>query len=229
MKMVSVIGDSISTYSGYNPEGYAVFYDYNMQQKNGLSSVYDTWWAKVNQALRAYICVNNSYSGSKVTGLTFPAATSAQRTGALHTQQYSPDIILIYIGFNDFGSGVPIQKNGFFHQRGQDLSCFADAYSALLSRVKVYYPNAKVVCGTLMRTRLAGEDGWQFPEHFAGTAFEAYNQAIRAVCKKQNCYLADIAALNMRYETLDGTHPTQNGHTTLYKAWVMCLSELGFL
>lgn len=229
MKMVSVIGDSISTYSGYNPEGYAVFYDYNMQQKNGLSSVYDTWWAKVNQALRAYICVNNSYSGSKVTGHAFPAATSAQRTGTLHTQQYSPDIILIYIGFNDFGNGVPIQKKGFFRKRGQDLNYFADAYSMLLSQVKAQYPNAKVVCGTLMRTRMAGEDDWRFPEHFAGTAFEEYNRAIRFVCKKQNCCLADIAALEMRYETLDGTHPTRNGHTTLYKAWVMCLSELGFL
>lgn len=62
MKMVSLIGDSISTYSGYNPEGYSVFYDYHLQQKNGLSSIYDTWWAKVNQTFCAYICVTNSDS-----------------------------------------------------------------------------------------------------------------------------------------------------------------------
>ena len=38
------------------------FYDYHLQQKNGLSSIYDTWWAKVNQTFYAYICVTNSDS-----------------------------------------------------------------------------------------------------------------------------------------------------------------------
>ncbi len=54
---VSILGDSISTYSGYNPKGYTVFYDAEMQKRNGLYSAYDTWWAKVNQELRAYLCV----------------------------------------------------------------------------------------------------------------------------------------------------------------------------
>ena len=64
---VSIVGDSISTYEGYNPDRYKVFYNRTMQMANGLNSVYDTWWAKVNQSLHAYLCVNNSYSGSKVT------------------------------------------------------------------------------------------------------------------------------------------------------------------
>ena len=53
MKLVSILGDSISTFEGYNPLGYSVFYDQEMQNKNGLKTVYDTWWAKVNQALGA--------------------------------------------------------------------------------------------------------------------------------------------------------------------------------
>ena len=55
MRLVSIIGDSISTYEGYNPSGYAVFYDQEMCARNGLKSVYDTWWAKVNQFLHAYL------------------------------------------------------------------------------------------------------------------------------------------------------------------------------
>ena len=39
MLMVSIIGDSISTYSGYNPKEYAVFYDAVNQYRNGLTSV----------------------------------------------------------------------------------------------------------------------------------------------------------------------------------------------
>lgn len=76
---VSILGDSISTYNGFNPHGYAVFYDEEMQKRNGLNSVYDTWWAKVNQELRAYLCVNNSYSGSRVSGMDFPAGCCLER------------------------------------------------------------------------------------------------------------------------------------------------------
>lgn len=53
---VSILGDSISTYQGYQPPGYAVYYQDYYRYINELNSVYDTWWAKVNQYLRAYIC-----------------------------------------------------------------------------------------------------------------------------------------------------------------------------
>ena len=58
MRLVSIVGDSISTFEGFNPPGYAVFYDKEMIERNGLRTVYDTWWAKVNQALHAFLCVN---------------------------------------------------------------------------------------------------------------------------------------------------------------------------
>ena len=70
------------------------FYDIEMQRKYGLNIVYDTWWAKVNQALHAYLCVNNSYSGSKVTGKDFPSAVSEERVANLHNGEHYPDVIL---------------------------------------------------------------------------------------------------------------------------------------
>lgn len=229
MRLVSIVGDSISTYAGFVPEGYAVYYDYDMQRKNKLDSVYDIWWAKVNQALHAYLCVNNSYSGSKVTGHTFPASSSDLRTSLLHTATDKPNIILIYIGFNDFGNGVPIKAKGLRYIFKRDPNYFMDAYSQMLSKIKCNYPNSKIVCGTLARSTLVSNKNWILPEYFAGVSFEAYNQAIRQVCKKEKVYLADIAALQIQYETLDGTHPTKNGHITLYQAWVHCLATLGLL
>lgn len=229
MRLVSILGDSISTYEGIVPKGYAVFYDSAKQQRNGLNSVYDTWWAKVNQAIHAQLCVNNSYSGSKVTGITFPAACSDLRTSALHTPKYRPEIILIYIGFNDFGNGVPIKKKGIQHISQKDVTFFMDAYSQMLSKIKHNYPCAKIVCGTLARTFIVNKKDWSFPENYAGVKFDDYNHAIRQVCKKEKCYLADIDSLQIQYETLDGSHPTKNGHLTLYQAWTHCLSELGLL
>lgn len=224
--MVSIVGDSISTYKGFNPSGYAVYYDEEMCARNGLNDVYDTWWAKVNQYLRAYICVNNSYSGSRVTGECFPAAISKERLMNLHTERYSPDMILIYIGFNDFGYGVKVWKDGLISMGGNDRSVFADAYEIMLSTLKRQYPDAVIVCGTLMRTFIRDRINWIFPEEYAGAIFEDYNKAIRKACKKQKCLLADISALNMSYETLDGTHPTANGHRTIAQAWIECIKKL---
>lgn len=229
MKFVSIVGDSISTYEGYNPQGYSVFYDREMQRENGLKSVYDTWWAKVNQALHAYLCVNNSYSGSKVSGENFPAAVSEQRMNMLKTKEYSPDYILIYIGFNDFGSGVPISANQIKQGLNLDSVFFEEAYDIMLQKIISRNPQAKVICGTIMRTKIRGIDSWNFPECYAGIGLEEYNDAIRRVVKKNNCIIADISRLDMRYETLDGSHPTVNGHVTIANAWIKCLCDLKIL
>ncbi len=227
MRLVSILGDSISTYEGYNPTGYAVYYDKEMQSRNGLTDVYDTWWAKVNQALHAYLCVNNSFSGSRVTGESFPAAISPERVNNLRTAQYDPDIILIYIGFNDFGNGIKTTKKSLFKRFNPLL--FEDAYNKMLTDIKGTYPAAKVVCGTLMRTRIAGDDNWAFPEICKGTNFEDYNAVIRKASKENHCCLADLSALGVRYETVDGSHPTKAGHQEIANAWLSFLLQMDFL
>lgn len=229
MRFISIVGDSISTYAGYNPEGYAVFYDKEMQERNFLNSVYDTWWAKVNQALDAYLCVNNSYSGSRVSGAGFPAASCEERLKNLQTNMYQPDIILIYIGFNDFGHGVKVVRKGIKPPGRKDIQIFSDAYEHMLVRIRRLHPKATIVCGTLLRTKIRNHDEWIFPESYAGVNFEDYNVAIRKICKKQKCCLADIASLNIPYETLDGSHPTNNGHVTIAHAWITRLGELGII
>jgi len=229
MRLVSIIGDSISTYAGYQPEGYKVYYNEEMQRRNSLFSVYDTWWAKVNQSLKACLCVNNSYSGRKVTGTGFPAASCDERLTTLHTDRYQPDIILIYIGCNDFGQGVQIAQRGLKFLRKPNMLIFSDAYEHMLIRIHQLYPKATIVCGTLMRTCIKHKEEWTFPKTFNGVNFEDYNAAIRKICKKQKCCLADLASLHISYETLDGSHPTKKGHITIAHTWLKCLSTLGFM
>lgn len=214
MRLVSILGDSISTFEGYNPQGYSVFYNEKEQCRNGLRSVCDTWWAKVNQALKAFLCVNNSYSGSRVTGTGFPSASCNERLLHLCTDQYTPDIILVYIGFNDFGNGVKVKK-GFLKK---DLLSFEYAYDIMVSTLKNRYPNSTIICGTLMRSTIKKQNDWVFPERYAGMNFSNYNSVIRQICKKRKCFVADLENVMLKYETLDGTHPTAEGHMTIAKA-----------
>lgn len=224
-QLVTVLGDSISTYAGFHPDGYRVFYEGERLEQNGLESVYDTWWAKVNQHLHAYLCVNNSYSGSTVSGTAFPAANSLERTSALHKGGYIPDIILVYLGLNDFGRGIPIKPKKTFLRKA-DPDYFGDAYLLMLERIRKNYPDSTIICGTLMKTYIRNSPTWAFPENFAGLLYEDYNAAIRRACKKKNCVLADLEETGIVYETLDGSHPTQKGHMEIAEAWINCLSRL---
>lgn len=221
--LVSILGDSISTYSGYNPKGYAVYYDEEYQKRNGLNSVYDTWWAKVNQSLNAYLCVNNSYSGSEVSGMEFPAGCCQERLMNLQTAEYTPDLILVYLGFNDFGYGVPISCAPLSNNGRANLSFFEDAYHQMLTGLRYFYPSAKIICATLMRTTLQWDRQWSFPDRLGGICIDEYNNAIRRAAANCHVSLADLAKRNRKYETLDGTHPTAMGHQTIADEWIACL------
>lgn len=222
MKMVSILGDSLSTFQGYNPPGYSVYYDRYMQEYNGLKNVSDTWWDKVLKSMQARLCVNNSYSGSKVTGEFFPAAACAERLQNLGTEENSPDYILIYAGFNDFASGTELISS-------LDTYGFEDAYDLMLKNIQKNYPQAEILCGTLMRTEIRGDHFWQFPEYWAGIGLEDYNNVIRWVVQENHCALADLGRGDARYETLDGAHPTVQGHKTLAAKWIACLTDMGIL
>lgn len=222
MKPISIVGNSISTYAGCNPPDCSVFYDEAKQQANGLTSVHDTWWHKVIDHLGGQLCVNESYSGSKVSGQGFPSASCEKRLSRLHTAEATPALILIYIGFNDFCAGVKIHPND---RPKQIPDCFEDSYTAMLETITQFYPTATVICGTLLKTCAKGHDTWNFPEAYAGIHLDRYNDAIRRLTHEKNVLLADLAATHIRYETLDGAHPTVNGHQIIADAWISCLKK----
>ena len=222
MKLVSILGDSVSTFQGTNPRGYSVFYDTSMQRVNGLNSVSDTWWDRVITSMNARLCVNNSYSGSRVTGDAFPAAACEERLQNLGTQEANPDYILIYAGFNDFAGGAELISS-------LDTYGFEDSYDQMLRTIRQNYPSARTVCATLMRTRVRGDHNWQFPEYWAGIGLEDYNNVIRWTAQENRCDLADLARSSVRYETLDGAHPTAQGHREIAVNWIKCMADLRIL
>lgn len=215
---ISIVGDSISTYPAFNPYGYAVYYRADRLYDNEMSSVHDTWWMQVIDTLGGQLCVNNSYSGSKVAGKFFPAACSDERCSSLHDEA-QPDVILIYIGTND---------RGFRTELCLDDPCdtlgFYGAYRTMLRKIKSNYPNAKVVCATLLMGRL--KDGQNLDYDRFMIEDDEYNNAIRLAVKEENCLLADLAQFGERYETLDYCHPTAVGHRQMAQLWQACLGAL---
>ena len=215
---VSILGDSISTYIGYNPRGYAVYYKEDKAYDNEINSVDDTWWKQVIDGLGGELCVNNSYSGSLVTGAFAPSACSAERCASLHDETV-PDIILIYMGTNDRGFEMNLGEN-----RPNDTMGFYGAYRAMLRQIKNNYPTAKIVCGTLLMGRLQAGQNLAYDRFMKEDM--RYNGVIRLAVKEEGCLLADIALADERYETLDYCHPTKSGHKDMAKLWLAELKKL---
>ena len=223
---ISILGDSISTFYGVTLPGYKVYYRAGKLIENGLSSSADTWWAQVIRSLGGSLCVNNAYSGCRVSGNAFPSAFSERRIKDLGNEQ-NPDLILVYLGINDFGFNVPVRKKSLFHFK-KDPAYFADAYDLMLAQIRARYPRVQVICGTLLKTYILGDSSWNFDMDFRTLhPLEDYNEAIRIACRKRNAISLELARHGYAaYETLDGAHPTRTGHAQIAACWIAALKDL---
>ena len=153
-RIISILGDSISTFSGSIPEGNSSFYP-----KFNVKTAEQTWWGKLIYYMDAELGINNSWSGSWISNKD--ASNTGSRgpdrcmSGITRIQTLddngTPDIILVYGGANDIHYDVPLgtfDKN-VLHTLDLEttvLESFADAYKALIMRLQHYYPYSQIVC-----------------------------------------------------------------------------------
>ena len=229
-KQFSVLGDSISTLDGFNPKGYKVFYAGDNCVKSGVVKATDTWWDKVIGFFGGELLVNNSWSGSRVTKLKdkeqlFPSGCSDERTAALHINAVKPDVILVYLGTNDWAFGA--KTGNETRILGEDSNeLFDEAYDRMLKKLKSNYPESEIWCCTLCETHISKRPDFQFPHKYAGTHIEEYNEIIRDVVRCNGCRLIDLYDYKIAYDSIDGSHPTNVGMNTI--ATMVIRSIAGF-
>lgn len=219
-KLISILGDSISTLDGYNPDEYNLFFTGKVCQESGVANMADTWWGQVIEYLGAELLVNNSWSGSRVTKLLesdtlFPSGCSDERTGNLHAADTLPDIIIIYLGLNDWANGVTPNNTNLENNCSPKWDEFQFSYNAMIEKIKHNYPKAEIWCCTLCSSFMSLNPYFSFPEKFCGIHIEKYNDIIRLTAQNQNCKLIDLYSYNIHYDSIDGIHPNKAGMCTL--------------
>lgn len=241
-KKFSILGDSISTLQGWNPEGHKIFYKDGKCNTLGIHGMEDTWWGKVIRHFNGTLVVNGSWSGSWVAkmpdhGELFPSGCSSERTGKLHTPSEEPDIILIYMGVNDWGFGAPVSmkgKSGFDphvpgfvpgYKKGDEV-CFNIAYAMMLGQIRENYPNVRVLCCTICKTACDSIPNFRFPETICGSHVEEFNDIIRTTGQEAGCEVLDLWATGGTYSTIDGTHPNAKGMEELGNLVIECMEKL---
>lgn len=219
-KQFSILGDSVSTLEGFNPKGYNVFYAGENCELSGVNEMADTWWGRVIDFFGGELLVNNSWSGSRVTQLPnsdslFPSGCSDERTGSLHIRNIMPDIIIVYLGTNDWANGVLFENealSGVWQQYNGD---FCRAYTTMLRKLKANYTNAEIWCCTLCATFMSSNPSFDFPCVYNGNDINEYNRIIETVAKQYDCKIIDLFSYHIPYDSIDGSHPNTNGMNTL--------------
>ena len=147
-KTFSIMGDSVSTFTGYIPNGYATYYPHN---GNNVTHWYDTYWGMLIQKAGMTLLVNDSYSGSRVSysgsnGETYMAGSA--RVDALGST--APDYMFILAGGNDANYTVDIgtfttDMINLASVTDADAATFANAYKIMITRIKNKFPNTKLI------------------------------------------------------------------------------------
>ena len=215
-KTVSILGDSISTYQGWIPEGYACFYP---DPDNDIKDVSQTWWMQVIQNTGMRLLVNGSWSASTVCG-----DSRAENSGAgcsshrivdlMGNTGTVPDVILVYMGINDFFHSIDLGSfSGTATYRNDHyIWDFTEGYELMLQKLRAVYPTSKIYCMTLLESH-----SWEGTSVNAnGNTVEDYNSRIRQIAAAHGVSVIDlrncgIAGYELGRYTSDGVHPNREG------------------
>lgn len=215
-KTVSILGDSISTYQGWIPEGYACFYP---DPDNDIKDVSQTWWMQVIQNTGMRLLVNGSWSASTVCG-----DSRAENSGAgcsshrivdlMGNTGTVPDVILVYMGINDFFHSIDLGSfSGTATYRNDHyIWDFTEGYELMLQKLQAVYPTSKIYCMTLLESH-----SWEGTSVNAnGNTVEDYNSRIRQIAAAHGVSVIDlrncgIAGYELGRYTSDGVHPNREG------------------
>ena len=241
-KKISILGDSVSTLIGYNPENSKVFYNQENCKRAGITSSMDTWWGILLDYFGSELLVNNSWSGCMVTKIpgqndAFPSAYSKRRTNELHQMNVTPDVIIVYVGINDWAHGIRVtrkqKRRGLFSRlfggkEGSevDYGIFSDAYRKMLSRLRHSYPKAEIWCCTLTASYMSKNPAFLFPFSYGGENIETYNNCIRGISSEYGCRLIDFYRYGIPYDSVDGSHPNIYGMRALAYMAILSMADV---
>ncbi len=176
-KTVAVFGDSYSTFEGFNPQGYAIWYDSrNRPETTDVNKVEQTWWWQVIKEGGYKMGNINSYSGSTICNSGYNDEDYSDRSFVNRTSLLgTPDILLICGGTNDSWANAPIGDYKFGDWKRADLYTFRPALAKMLSDIRLRYPNVEVYF--ILNSELK----------------EEINESVKKICKE---YQVPVIALH---------------------------------
>ena len=218
-KKVSILGDSISTFTGTMPADYNIFYP----EHGDIPNASQTWWGQLLTNTGMTLCRNASSANTDVTGNSLaldgsaPGCSIRRLVDLQGADGSSPDVIIIYMGINDFARSRTL---GSFRAPGVqtegEVMVFTDAYELMLQKIKALYPAASIYCCTLLeRCDMNGDTGAP-AVNLNGNTVADFNTQIKAIAGAYGASVIDFYNCGINYTnlslfTVDNIHPTWIG------------------
>ena len=232
-KKLSILGDSISTFTGVSNDASTnatignneVFYYKQMTMD-------DTWWKQAADAADMSILVNNSWAGSNVAtnyGNETKGGCTARAENLHDESGITPDIIAVYMGINDCGCLTELGEfNGISDiwdgtQYIGNTEKFAIAYATMVHKLTTKYDAADVFLFTLPRNGYL----WLGTKEEYNALQDEYNKMIYKIAEVFGCQVVDVAAsVGDNYEAYllaDAIHPNAKGMDIITAAFETAL------
>ena len=209
-KLVSIIGDSISTFDGVsnNTEINATLGDHFLyytptRPEVPVLSREDTWWQQVIDAMGMELCVNNSSSGTRIRTDINGAINAAykERCVQLHTNDgKEPDVILVFMGTNDFTRDMVnvgrlenldyAAVEGLVDAGKEDPETVCEAYATMLYKMQKRYPQAEIYCMLILPRRVNPVPGREDYSMYGQPTF--FNEMLRSIAEHYGCKVVDL-------------------------------------
>lgn len=197
---IGLIGDSISTFAGWIPDGFVAYYP------NAASEILDvkqTYWYRLiyNLMPDAVLDRNLAFSATRVAKIgkedNYDKNDFVTRIDQVGFD--NPDIVIIHGGTNDRKAStpnhVPLGEYGYDLPLDQlDRTCFRSSYVCMVRKIMEKHPGVKIVCiiGDTLNT-----------EKYQGLA-----DSIKAIA---DYYGFPIVNFTYALESADGVHPNASG------------------
>ena len=160
-----IIGDSYSTFEGYLPEGYAIFYFESDPSKSGVTKVEQTWWHQVCKEAGLNLLLNDSWSGSTISYTGYYHVDCSETSSFIFRWKQLIENefftrnevhkVFVFGGTNDSVIDAPLGKMQFGNWTKADLYNVCPAICYLLHLIRETLPQADIYC--LINTELKPE------------------------------------------------------------------------
>ena len=161
-KIISILGDSISTFAGYIPaaDGKNRHHAKRYPQDDLLTDVNETWWMRILNGLEARLGVNESWAGSSVGNVLDehkenegPDAALASVTRITNLgSNGTPDLIFFFGGTNDIwkkrcplGEPLSLSRSNKPNLAATKWGTTLEAYREAILRLRHFYPAAELI------------------------------------------------------------------------------------
>ena len=234
-KKLSLLGDSVSAYSGEIPSGNAAYYTGSNANVRAASEM---WYNVLCNELGMSPLVINAWSGSAITQLedsdhsSITPMSDNSRCSALNNGTTIPDIIIIAGGLNDYTYAMSAQSEPLQWDTTSaptEGNNFTETYACMIKKLQTNYPNALIVALSSFFSMRGTDNGYTLTHTVSATnntwTQQDYNESIEQVCKQMHIPFIDVSKVgfnrNNYYPNFaqdsssTPTHPNKFGHAAI--------------